>query len=242
MIAFRRIFQNQFKGERLSHGTLKKFSEDHLARITANPGPTGGPIEGLIASTGAAHLNFFGNISDVDIAFAVEQGITQSVNAKMQEFIRLVRKARPIIEYTFGSENQVYQEFFPHGMSEYSQATMGNIETLMMRFKKAADANPHPSLPATLAADAQTMHDDYQGLRSAQLGKKGDTGTQRAERNAARAALELQLWKNVLTTAAAHIDNLPACAAYFDEGILNAKDGIGRKRKPRKAKEEEESQ
>jgi hypothetical protein len=237
MLAFRRIFENQFRGERLSHGTLKKFSEDHLARITANPGPPGGPIEGLVAPTGAAHLNYFGNISDVDIAYAVEQGITVSVKFKMKEFIELVRKQRSIIEYTFGKDKEVYQEFYPHGVTEYNRAGMADIEMLMMRFKKAADNNPHPNLPATLGADVQIMHDAYQSLRSAQLGKKGDTGAQRAERNAARAALELQLWKNVLTIAAAHLDDVSACSAYFDEGILNAKDGVVKKRKPRKAKE-----
>jgi hypothetical protein len=235
MIAFKRIFENQFRGERLSINTLKKFSEDHLARITANPGPAGGAVEGLIAPTGAAHLNFFGNLTDVDTVYAVQQGITISVKAKMREFIALARKMEPNIEYHFGKGSKVYEEFYPHGLNEYGGAIMANIETLMMRFKNAADNNAHPSLPATLGADVQTMHDEFQALRSAQLGKKGDTDIQRAERNAARATLELQLWKNVLTIAAAHIDDLSACAAYFDEGILNTKDRVVKKRKKKAA-------
>lgn len=240
MIAFKRIFENQFRGERLSIGTLNKFSEDHLGRITANPGPAGGPVEGLIAPTGAAHLDFFGNISDVDIAYAVQQGITISVIAKMKEFIALTRKMEPVIEYHFGKGTRAYEEFYPHGLNEYGGTSVGNVETLMVRFKAAAKSNLHPSLPATLAADVQTMQDEFMALRSAQLGKKGDTSSQRTERNKARAALELQLWKNVLIIAAAHIDNPRASAAYFDESILNAKDGVGRKRKPKKPKEESE--
>lgn len=225
MEALETFFKNQFTGERFSNNTLKKFSEDHLARITANPGPPGGPIILLIAPTGAAHLNYFGNISNVDVASAVQQGLTKSLDAKFKEAVDYMKRAESIIRYVYGKEAQTYQEFYPYGLTEYTNATKETIETLMLRFVAAATNNPDPDLPGTLAAEVQTYHDDYQDLRAAQLGKKGDTDIQRAERNVARAALELQLWKNLLTISLAHLGDVDACTAYFDESILNAGNG-----------------
>lgn len=223
MVAFKNFFEAPFDDPRISIDTLKKFSEDHLARITTNPGPAGGPIAGLVGPTGAAHINYFGEITDVAIASAVQQGITKSVDQKFHETIEYMKNQEKLIVYVFGKESPAYQEFYPYGLNEYNRATKANFEEITMRFKAAATNNLNPAIPATLAAEVQTYHDDYQELRAAQLGKKGTTDTQRSERDTARTALELQLWKNILTISLAHLGNVDACMAYFDESMLKAK-------------------
>lgn len=222
MVAFKNFFEVPFDDPRIAIGTLKKFSEDNLARLTANPGPAGGPVANLVGPTGLVHLAYFGEITDVEVANAVRQGITKSVEQKEREFIEFVRHEEGNIKYIFGKESAAYQEFYPHGLNEYNRYTKENFEMLMTRFLAAATSNTHPNLPPTLAATVQAMHDDYQELRAAQLGKKGNAGTQRAERNAAREALEKQLWKNVLTISLAHLGDVDACMAYFDESILKS--------------------
>lgn len=213
------FFEPAFEGKRIAIDTLKKFSEDNLARLTTNPGAPGGPIAGLITATGAAHIAYFGEISDVDVAKAVQEGFTVAVDQKFEEFQARVQKEHGLIKYTFNNM-PAYQEFFPHGLTEYTNATKASVETLMLRMVEALTNNPNPGIPTTLKDEFQAYHDDYQELRAAQLGKKGNADTQRTERDAARAALELQLWKNVLTISLAHIGNVEACMAYFDESIL----------------------
>lgn len=226
------FFENPFEGQRYSIDNFKKFSEDHLARITANPGAPGGAVAALVAPTGAAHINFFGEITDVAVSSSVQQGITKAVDQKFHAAIDFMKNQEGLIKYVFGKESPAYQEFYPYGITEYTRATKANFEELIMRFKAAATNNLNPAVPATLADELQALHDDYQELRAAQLGKKGNTDTQRSERDTARTALEHQLWKNIHTIAIAHLGNVAACTAYFDESIIKNKSKSEEEEKP----------
>lgn len=223
MEALKTFFKNQFRGERFSHRRFQKFSEDHLGRLTAKPGAAGGPIAALVGPTGAAHLNYFGNIGDVDVANAVSQGMSIAVESKMAEFRARVQKEHGLIKYVFGNGKLPgYQEFFPHGLTEYTDINQMNAKTLMDRFIAALTNNVNPQIPATLVEEIQDMRDAFDELRTAQIGKKESIDSERVERTGTRAILEAQLWKNVLTIALVHLDDEDACMVYFDESILYA--------------------
>lgn len=96
MISLATFFENPLPDARISIEDFKKFSEDHLARITVSTNPA---VLSLVAATGSVHLAYFGSIGDVATAEAVRQARTKAVDAKLHEFVALVRKEEPGIAY-----------------------------------------------------------------------------------------------------------------------------------------------
>ena len=89
----------------------------------------------------------------------------------------------------------------------------------MEQFRNAAAAHGGV-VRAGLDKEIDALHTDYQLLRGDQLGRKGAAAAGRGERDDARAALAMQLWKNILTISLAHLGDSGAAMAYFDESII----------------------
>lgn len=228
IINLQTLFKNHFDTRTISDDDLKKFSEDHLARITANN--PGGILAPIVAPMGAAHTAYFGAISSEDVAQAVQEALTAQVDAKMDEFKRLVRRKEGAIRNAFGENGPIYMEFFPHGLSEYTNADKGNIELLMQRFT---------TLTATHVADIeddidvtfQNFQTAFQAVRTAQLGKKGTVDDLKDASSANRDALETMLIKSLHFIAYQYPGNVEQCMAYFDQSFLR-KDGEGEEETP----------
>ncbi len=217
MINLKTLFKNHLASKEISDDELMAFSQDHLARITANNHD--GILDPIIGATGAAHIACFGAISDEDVAAAVRQGMTINVDRAIAAFKKLVQRREGAIRSAFGEDGPEYQEFFPHGMTEYSQATKENIEVLMNRFATAAAtyaARLERGLPELFTA----ARDAYQPLRKEQLGKKGDVSGKKTTAAATRNTLELQLTGNMHFIGWRFPGNEQHCLTFFDQSIL----------------------
>ena len=98
----------------------------------------GGEFTTMITDTTTAYTNYFGSITDEDTKFAVQQGLTITMNNAVENFKKAVSQKEGIVRGNFGKDSSQYQEFFPNGVTEYSQATLQNVEMLMQRFVDAA--------------------------------------------------------------------------------------------------------
>ena len=139
MINLITLFKNHFDTKEISDDNMKKFAEVHLQRLTANN--SGGDFTQMITDTTTAYTNYYGSITDEDTKFAVQQGLTVTMNNIMESFKNAVSQKEGLVRGNFGKDSPEYQEFSPLGVTEYRSGTLANIEVLMDRFSKAAAAH-----------------------------------------------------------------------------------------------------
>ncbi len=217
IINFETFFKNHFDNRAISDDDLKKFSEDHLARITANN--PGGRLTPIIAPAGSAHTAYFGAITDEDTARAIQQALTIRVDDAAAAFTAYVRRREGAIRDAFGQEGPEYQEFFPQGLSEYTRADRANIEQLMDRFADAARRHVD-ALPQGFEQEVLALRAAYQSARTGQLGKKGEVGDRIEDSIQRRNVLETQLTANVHFIGFQFPGNVEQCMAYFDQSFI----------------------
>ena len=216
IINLRTVFKNHFDTRAISDDDLKKFTEDHLARITANDP---GTFTGIIASVGATYAAYFGAITNEDTDRAVQQSLTIRVDMAAEAFKDFVSRREGAVRDAFGEGGPEYQEFFPNGKSEYTRADRANIEQLMARFADAAAIHA-AALPTGFAAQVAALRTTYMGYRTDQLGKKGKVGDAISTSATTRDALEVALTASLHFVAYTYPGDVDQCMAFFDQSFL----------------------
>ncbi|MFI5218678.1 MAG: hypothetical protein ACHQNT_04245 [Bacteroidia bacterium] len=230
MLSFESIFKNHFDTKEISDDNLKKFTEKHIQQLTANNG--GGTFTVTITDTTNAYTSYFGRMSNEDVAFAVQQGLTITTDAIFKDFQNTVSQKEGIIKGTYGKNSPAYQEFFPLGLTEYSNATKANIETLMTRMVTASTAHV-ADLGAPFVAIFTALKTNYLAARSAQLLKIGEVDATKTGTETSRNALEVQLLKNLFFVGFNFPGDITRCLDFFDQNIIrydsdSATDGFGK--------------
>lgn len=217
MISLSRFFKNPFLDPSISHAELQAFAEDHLAKMTA--ANEGGIYDGLVTDTGTAYENHFGELTSVSLRAALQKAATQTMRLRWEELVKwMTTKGEARVKDRADKPSAVYTEFFPGGMGEYHQSTVADGQTLARRIKESAATNA-----ALLGADFQTkvaaLAEGYLSARSAQLEKKGSRTDTGGSRDEAKAALQDQLFENLLVIAG-RVKDPEKCALYFDQSLL----------------------
>jgi hypothetical protein len=217
MIDLKKLFKNHFNTNKISDDKLRKFAEVHLQRLSANNGTA--QFTTMITATTAAYNAYFGSITNEDTKFAIQQGLTIAMNNVVENFKKFVSQKEGIVRGNFNKETPEYQEFFPLGLTEYSNATLANIETLISRFVGAAERH-NAVLGAALQSDAENYLTDFQNARTAQLNKIGEVQAQKSETSTTRDGIENELMKNVHLIASMFIGNVDRCMDFFDQSFI----------------------
>jgi hypothetical protein len=222
MINMETFFKNHFNTNKISDDNMKKFAEIHIQRLTANNG--GGEFTTMITNTTTAFTTYFGAITDEATKFAVQQGLTVAMKNTVEAFKKGVSQKEGIIRGNFGKDSAIYQEFFPLGITEYTKATLANIELLMQRFVNAASAHA-----VELGIPFVTQFQDYlaffQAARQAQLLKVGEVVDSKTDSSVMRDGLENELMKNVHLIASMFVGDINRCMDFFDQSFV--RDGSG---------------
>lgn len=217
MIDLQRFFENHFDSGRISDNKLRRFSEAHL-RLLATNDPEEKYTQ-LLEEATLAHTAYYGSQVDEDVKFAVQQGFTKRKDSLFDRFKSLVSQKEGIIRGTFGKGTPEYEEFFPLGLSEYSNATLSTIDTLMERMVAAAE-----KYESRLGQDLYNLfvdiRDEYASIRQTQLEKMGEVSESKADSEATRDVLETCLMRNVLLIAADHIGQPDRVSQFFDQSVL----------------------
>jgi hypothetical protein len=228
MIDLKKLFKNHFNTNKISDDKLRKFAEVHLQRLSANNGTA--QFTTMITATTAAYNAYFGSITNEDTKFAIQQGLTIAMNNVVENFKKFVSQKEGIVRGNFNKETPEYQEFFPLGLTEYSNATLANIETLISRFVGAAERH-NAVLGAALQSDAENYLTDFQNARTAQLNKIGEVQAQKSETSTTRDGIENELMKNVYLIGSMYVGDVARCMVFFDQSII----------RPDETREEEET-
>lgn len=222
---FKKFFENHFataKNQHISDVEMKNFSQDGIGRITANNG--GGLFTTMLNDTVTAHTGYFGAITDKDIKLAVQQSLTTSKDNIVKTFKTTVQEKSGTIQgaFTGGKKSPEWQEFFPLGLTEYTNATMGNIEILINRMVTASNAHI-AELGAAFAGIFTSIQSNYNTARNLQINKKGEVGVALEAIDTNRLPLELQWCKNLHFIGFTYPGNPELCATFFDQSLLKNK-------------------
>ncbi len=217
MINMETFFKNHFNTNKISDDNMRKFAEIHLQRLAAKNG--GGEFTAMITDTTTAYTNYFGSITDEDTKFAVQQGLTIAVSNAMENFKKAVSQKEGIVRGNFGKDSPEYQEFFPLGVTEYSKATLQNVEMLMNRFVTAANKFA-VQLGAALETEFQGYLIAFTTARTSQLLKLGEVADSKTDTSFKRDDVENELMKNVHLIGAMYVGDINTCMDFFDQSFV----------------------
>ncbi len=213
-----RFFEIQFDDPNINRQQLRKFTEDHLKRLAQNN--TKNLYDLLLSETQEAYETYFGFLNDTDVSNALQQSRTKSMENVRSQFSALLSRRKGLITNSYTEDSPEYQEFFPHGLTEYSTASLESIETLMNRIINAATAHA-TDLGGNLALEFSKIKDSFLVARGEQLAQKGAASKASESTDESRNALEIQLTKNLLSIALNNIGKPDAAGLYFDKSIIS---------------------
>jgi hypothetical protein len=219
MINPEKFFELQFNDADFSDERFSMFAEVHVSRLEANN--PGGKYTPLITPTLALSSALKTAMAEKHFMRSEREGATLTVDNVMDNFKKFALKTEQLIGYTFDKSSVVYQEFYPHGTPEYTNMTKTNASNLIANMKSACQKHA-ASLPAAVVSQMESLASDYERARREQLDKSASIEGKQDESGEARAALELQLTKNLLTLALDFIGQPEKCHTYFQTSLLKA--------------------
>ena len=217
MIHFSVFFKIHFDNEKISDDKIKRYTQSHIERIFANN--TSHKYDAMLAATTAAYDNYYNAISAETTNEGIKQSATKSVDSILAEFKAEVSSMEGVIARAFRNEPSKIEEFFPFGLSEYSNASKSNAEMLMDRIVNAC-GNNSGKLPADFDVQVKTIRQSYTDLRKVQLRKIGTVADDKARAALNRNILERQLMLNLLDLAKEYLGDPVNGLKFFDLSIL----------------------
>jgi hypothetical protein len=217
MIALEKLIQDLFDDPKLSNTNLRSFSDDHLVRLSLNN--PGGVYSPLITDTAARYTGYFGSMTDLAVKEAIRQNLTITTIQVRVAVIERIRTVNGLVVYRFGAGSATYESFYPHGLSEYTEARLDDLTVLLSRFASAAGTH----LTATDPAEVTAINADilaFNNARTAQHTVFAEEDMLRTGRNVTRKELTRQLTRNLLIIAADMIDDADRFNDYFDSTYL----------------------
>jgi hypothetical protein len=214
MIQKEKIFENFFDDRRIINARFYNFSQDSRQRLDAANGS--GDYQDLLDLIDPLILDLGTELGEVDITLNLQKGKTMTNDQVKTAFIHTMRVKKGVIADLFGGEDTVgFVQFYPHGISEYNEATKPQMPTLTNRVKTAALANTG-TLPAALVTLLAGFKTSWDTSRADQESEMGIVSTNRDERSAARVALELGMLTVVHTIAAKFPGDVDTCLTFFN--------------------------
>ncbi len=217
MLNLQTFFKNPFESERIGDDDMRKFSEDHLNRTIANNG--GGVYTPIITPTTPLVSAFASAIDAENLKAGIQKGGTLNVDNIIEEFKKKVSRREGAVRSAFGDDSSQYLEFFPQGLTEYSNATKANVVTLMTRMKDRTDFYK-AELGDAIAAEFAELLDRYNLERTKQLQNFGSVEALRTATSTARAALVAQLGLNLLFIAGKNLGFPARLDDFMDQSIV----------------------
>jgi hypothetical protein len=217
MLNIRSLFKNHFSTARISDDNFRKFANDHVARITANN--TNGQYTTILQATTQLSAAYDVLIKQEDSTYATQQSNTLKTDQITEQFKKAVSQREGTVRGEFGVGSPEYQDFFPNGVTEYSTATRGNIETLLQRITDKSQKYA-PTLGNNLFNIFSALQTQYQQARNEQLVVIGNVDMIKSQVTAAREALEHQIMLNILTLATEFLGVPDRADDFFDQSII----------------------
>jgi hypothetical protein len=225
MIELTRYYENAFFPIETNEGNFVEGTDRHIALLeTNNPG---GIYTALIATSKTLRDALKTAISARDSEATEQEGSTLLMNNTFAAFQQFVRIREGLIRSTFEGDNTPqYEEFFPHGLTEYSQATLGTIETLMDRMVTKA-TKYELELGLAFKNDCLAKRLAFINARAAQVTNLAESNALQASVGGALHEMAEQLTVNLLTTASENVGKPYTADLYFDQRFFQRPEQSG---------------
>ena len=223
--------QNPIANARLSNDKLDKFAGLHLEIITANKPVTektiyGVPVttvfENMAIDTQSIYNKWKASVSLGATDKAEKEGRTISQNKAIKKFKTFVSRKEGVIADKYSDNPSVYEEFYPHGLTEYSTVTKKGADTVFKRFIDVLEIHKADFDPAVVA-EGNDNYNIFIATKKAQAQKIGNVKDETSAASDLRVALELQLFKNLLSIVLINAEDPSKVQIYFDFSLLKRK-------------------
>ncbi|MCA9202480.1 MAG: hypothetical protein KDA59_05530 [Planctomycetales bacterium] len=213
MLKISRFFETQFTSRQFSRAELLDFTQDHLGRLGQQN--DAGQYDEMLSATSAAYEAFGGTVSSEMTAGAIGKARTAAKVALRQTIERRLSGLAGTLHGQFGKESLQFIEFFPRGLNEVRDAREAEIEPILDRVVAAAGTYLPDSVTELTALRTQWL-----AVYQAATTGRATTAGANDDRDAAKAALQLQLTRNILDLARQHIGQPEKASVFFDESRL----------------------
>ena len=210
-------FTNPFNSPTISLAELSSFTTDHLERMSANN--PGGAFNARISATTsalgmleAAFAQDIGQLGMRKTAKLVKDNFRKSLKEEIATF-----EAK--IKAVLGARSPELATFFPLGRKIYSTApddgVKGHLDSLVARVN-AEQAR----LGAALVAEVTAARDAWVSVYVASEASTGGKTATEAEKRAARAGLQLELFRTLSVLVGMHPDQSEQMGLYMRQQLL----------------------
>ncbi len=216
---------------RLSNENFGKLSSTHIERLTANTPVTDTTLYGVPVTTIfdtmktgtlALYTDWKSSVDLNETQKSQKEGKTISVNAAIKDVKDVISSKEGVIADKYHRGSAFFEEFFPHGLNEYSSATKKNADILFPRFITAL--NTHKAdFDESMLSEVNDKYNIYLHSRKTQLQSISKVKDESITSNDKRRALAMQLYRNLLTLLLIYSEEPEKAAVYFDESILKRK-------------------
>ena len=212
-------FEIPFSSKEISVDEISAFTADHLPRMIAN-NPTGKLDDRIAATTAAVQMfetQFSADLVKVGVRKASmlgKEAYRKTIPAKMEYF-------DSAITVKLGAGSTVHMECFPQGRNVFNKCTDDAVENHLDTV--IAGLTAHAADLPGLATEASSFKGNwitvYDGSKTAMGAKAATQDT----KNAAKAALALQLFLNLLEIAKLFPGQPEKLAIYMQQSLLENK-------------------
>jgi hypothetical protein len=208
---------NPFDDPHISFADLVAFTSDHLQRAAASP----------VAALAARTAPTFAALTAVQAAFADDEtklgqrkASKQNKNLFRNTLAAAVGKIAIAVQAQFGEGSATFAECFPHGRTIFGSCSddtlAAELQTLLNGVTKYS-----PPLAASVVTETTALKTSWNAVYAPSEASTGaKTGTV-AAKNSARAALQLELFKNLLALAAAFPRQPEQLDLYMQASLLS---------------------
>jgi len=217
MMNLHKYFSNAFNDKEISFTEILNYTAHHLAAMNANN--PGALLNGRITATNVALVALESVVSDAGLRLAIQKAKTEGKVAFRDALPANIARIHAAVVAAFGPNAPEVTECFPEGRSVFNacrdEQLNNKLEILVAALvpKAAAVGQLHVNNAGGLLSAWTATH-------AAQGTAMATSGATDASRNAARAVLRLELFKNVLTLALNFPDDLAKADLYCPQQYL----------------------
>ena len=211
------FFNNPFDDPGISMPQLLAYTSDHLARLTANSSLA--VLTARITATTTAMAGVSSNFDDDETKAAVRKAKNQIKDDYRQALPANVEKVHAAMVAKVGSKSAVVTQCFPSGRSVFAKCQDAHVESHLNTIITGATAN-QATLGAQVATDATALLTGWSAVYGASETSAGDKAHAIIDKKTARANLQLELFRNLLTLALAFPRQPEMCDVFLQQNLL----------------------
>jgi hypothetical protein len=198
MIDLHKFLINPFDDPGISMDELLSFTTDHLQKMTANN--PGGLYTARLTATSTALTGVGNAFTDDQTKLGLRKARKQAKDAFRKTLPENISKIYGTVTGKFGQSGPEVAEGFPQGRKVFSDCTDDKVANHLQTLINGVTAH-QAQLGAQVVTDATALLTGWNAVYAPSETASGAKSTTEVAKSAARGALQLELFKNLLTIA-----------------------------------------